>query len=88
MKEVGIFEAKTKLTRLTDYVARTGNPVLIRKRGRPLVVLSRPDSVGSGEKKDILADWEAWENEHPHAGEEFPEVWKLREGSKKNPLTE
>jgi len=81
-------EGNTKLTLLTDYVARTGNPVLIRERGRVVAVLNRTDSVGSGEKKDILSAWEAWESEHPHAGEEFPEVWKLREGSKKNPLAE
>jgi prevent-host-death family protein len=37
MKTAGIFEAKTKLSELCDEVARTGEPVLVTRRGKPLV---------------------------------------------------
>ncbi len=37
MKDVGIFEARTKLSELCDAVHRTGESVLITKRGKPYV---------------------------------------------------
>jgi len=37
MKVSGIFEAKTNLSKLCNEVARTGEPVLVTRRGKPLV---------------------------------------------------
>lgn len=37
MKALGIFEIKTKLSQICDDVARTGESVLVTKRGKPLV---------------------------------------------------
>jgi prevent-host-death family protein len=34
---VGLFEAKTKLSEICEGVARTRRPVVITRRGRPLV---------------------------------------------------
>lgn len=35
--EIGLFEAKNKLSELADKVARTGETVIITRRGKPLV---------------------------------------------------
>ncbi len=37
--EVGIFEAKTRLSELVDQVATSGEEVVITKRGRPVARL-------------------------------------------------
>jgi prevent-host-death family protein len=37
VKTVGLFEAKTKLSEICDQVAKTGEPVIVSRRGRPLV---------------------------------------------------
>jgi len=37
MKQVGIFEAKTRLSELCEQVAATHEPVTVTKRGKPLV---------------------------------------------------
>lgn len=45
--EVGVFEAKTRLSELVDQVASGGEDVLITKRGKPMARLlsaSNPDS--------------------------------------------
>lgn len=86
MKTIGIFEAKTKLTSLCDEVGRSGEPLLIQKRGRPLAVLSRAEPEESSDRSDILSAWEAWQAEHPDSGDEFPEVWKMRSAPKSDPL--
>ena len=90
MKSVGIFEAKTHFTAICDEVVRTGQPTLVSKRGKPLVLLTPapdgPDSGGEG----ILAAWSRWEKEHPPLDDEpdFTDLRQLRSGSKPNPLAE
>jgi prevent-host-death family protein len=37
MKTIGLFEIKTKLSRICDDVATTGESVLVTRRGKPLV---------------------------------------------------
>lgn len=37
MKTIGIFEAKTKLSDICAQVAATGEPVLVTRRGHPMV---------------------------------------------------
>jgi prevent-host-death family protein len=37
MKALGIFEIKTKLSQICDEVVRTGESVLVTKRGKPYV---------------------------------------------------
>jgi len=51
MKTVGIFEAKTRLSEICEEVARTGNSVLVTRRGKPLVKI---DPVAA----DRLSVWE------------------------------
>jgi len=51
MKTVGIFEAKTRLSEICDEVARSGNSVVVTRRGKPLV---RIDPVAG----DRFSVWE------------------------------
>jgi len=37
MRTVGIFEAKAKLSELCDQVARSGEGIMVTRRGKPLV---------------------------------------------------
>jgi prevent-host-death family protein len=37
MKTVGLFEAKTKLSEICSYVAEEGTPVVVTRRGKPIV---------------------------------------------------
>lgn len=45
MKEVGAFEAKTRLGQLLDWV-EAGEEVVITRRGKVVAKLSRPDAPG------------------------------------------
>ena len=49
MKTIGLFEAKTKLSEICDTIARTGQPVIVNRRGKPLVGIS-PAVVRSRKK--------------------------------------
>jgi prevent-host-death family protein len=51
MKTVGIFEAKTRLSEICDEVARSGQSVVVTRRGKPLV---RIDPV----KAERFSVWE------------------------------
>jgi len=89
MEDVGIFEAKTKFPSLCDQVVRNGTPILVRRRGKPLVVLSPAEYSEKPSSEGILTQWEAWEADHKDPSEEeFPEVWKLRNDKTESPLEE
>lgn len=51
--EVGVFEAKTRLSELVDQVASGGEEVLITKRGKPVARLL--PVVGGSQVEDALA---------------------------------
>ena len=88
MKSVGIFEAKTHFPALCAGVAASGTPVLVSKRGRPLVVISPVREGLAGERADIHTAWRTWKAEHREGKGEFPEVWRHRRRSKTNPLSD
>ena len=44
MKSIGIFEAKTKLSEICEEVSATGRPVLITRRGKPMVTIATVQS--------------------------------------------
>jgi len=48
MKTIGLFEAKTKFSAICEQVASRGVPVLVTRRGKPLV---RIDPVRSRKSK-------------------------------------
>jgi prevent-host-death family protein len=39
-KQVGVFEAKSQLSKLIDEVLQTGSPILLTKHGKPVVQLA------------------------------------------------
>ena len=87
MEDIGIFEAKTKFPGLCDQVVRSGSPVLVSRRGKPLVVVSpAPELAKNG--GGILDQWRQWEGAHPEAPDsgDFPEVWKMRQDKADHPL--
>lgn len=49
MNTLGIYEAKTKLSEICERIAQTGEPVVVTRRGVPLVQIHpvRPDGTGS-----------------------------------------
>ncbi len=57
MKALGVFDIKTRLSEICDEVARTGEPVLVTKRGKPFVRIAPLDS--SDETRSPV--WEARE---------------------------
>jgi prevent-host-death family protein len=54
MKTIGMFEAKAKLSEICQRVARTGEPVLITRRGVPLVRIDPIEEKGGASEV-----WEA-----------------------------
>ena len=53
---IGVFDAKTRLSEIIDQVARTGEAVVITRRGRPLVRLVPIDEASVIEEGlDLLA---------------------------------
>ena len=88
MDDIGIFEAKTKFPGLCDQVVRSGLPVLVRRRGKPLVVVS-PAKMSPDRRTGILDQWYEWEANQPETTEsDFPEVWKMRQDKSESPLGE
>ncbi len=90
MKTIGIFEAKNRFPVICSQVAKTGNPVLVQRRGHPLVIISAAKVEQQEGRPDILTEWKKWEEENPasKADGDFPEVWKLRGNRSRNPLEE
>ncbi len=60
-KQVGLFEAKTKLSEICAEVARSGEPVLVLRHGKPLVVISAVVE----EKPSLKQRIERYRREHP-----------------------
>ena len=54
MRDLGAAEFKAKCLAILDEVARTGEPVLIRKRGRPVARLVPVTDVEQGYPQDSL----------------------------------
>jgi prevent-host-death family protein len=86
MEDVGIFEAKTKFPGLCDQVVRSGSPVLVSRRGKPLVVVS-PAPGRASTSGGILDHWREWGATHPETAEsDFPEVWTIRQDKTDSPF--
>lgn len=77
-QEIGIFEAKNKLSELADTVARSGIPITITRRGKPLVRMTPAEPSHSVEEVSAaLARLEAWGKSHKlvlHEGETLKDI--------------
>lgn len=79
------------MTAICSEVVRTGQPVLVQRRGKPLVLISVPPVEWVNPLPDIHTAWAAWEKQHGSAEEndgDFPEVWNMRKDQARNPLAE
>ena len=58
MKEIGLFEAKTNLSKIAERVKRTGQPVTLTKRGEPYVDLvpHQEEPVQRRPQEEVLAE--------------------------------
>ncbi len=48
MKNIGLFEAKTRLSEICEKVRKEKQPVLITKRGKPLVRIDPIEDANNG----------------------------------------
>lgn len=87
MKTVGLFEAKTKLSGLCEEVSRTKLPLLLQRRGKPLVMISPVPAEISQNRPGIWDEWKAYEGTDEGEGD-FPEVWKMRIDKKESPFSD
>ncbi len=60
MTVIGLFEAKTKLSEICERVAAKGVPVIVTRRGKPLVRIEPMESTKTARKSvwDRRADYE------------------------------
>ena len=60
MKEIGLFEAKTNLSKIAEMVKRTGQAVTLTKRGEPYVDLVPHQDAPAHRRSQakVLADLE------------------------------
>jgi prevent-host-death family protein len=67
MKKIGLFEAKTNLSRIAERVKRTGQAVTLTKRGEPFVDLvpHQDENADRRTQKTVLADIEKLRQELP-----------------------
>lgn len=86
METIGIFEAKTKFPGLCDDVVRRGAPVMVQRRGKPLVLITPVPADYTQEKEGIFSAWERWQEDEDAV--DFPEVWTERTDKSSNPLSE
>ncbi len=86
MKTIGIFEAKTHFPALCESVASTRTPVMVSKRGRPLVMIEPLTEEMTTGRADIHTSWRAWRAKHRETAGDFPEVWRQRGRAKGSPL--
>ncbi|MCC5842118.1 MAG: type II toxin-antitoxin system Phd/YefM family antitoxin [Opitutales bacterium] len=84
MKTIGIFEAKTTLPSVCAEIARTGEPVLVSRRGKPFVMISPPPPSVLNERPDIHTAWKAWEE--PEGEGDFPDVGRMRQDRRESPF--
>ncbi|MCC5846912.1 MAG: type II toxin-antitoxin system Phd/YefM family antitoxin [Verrucomicrobia bacterium] len=77
-KTVGIFEAKTNFSQLCNQVSRSGQSLLVERRGKALVMITPVEPFQRQGEEDILSAWKRWTAEHPDEETDFPEVSTMR----------
>lgn len=88
MKEVGLFEAKAKLSELCTQVEESGAEYVVTRRGHPVARIVRfqkepSQSVGLIER---MAATEAELGAIAEDDDDFPDVHLERRSSRRNPL--
>jgi prevent-host-death family protein len=79
MKSVAISALKTRCLALLEDVARTGTPLLVTKRGKPLARVTRSDSSTARSPQETL--WNTVETIGDIiAPASLPEAWNAKPG--------
>lgn len=71
MKTMGLFEAKNRFSGVCDEVAKSGEPLVVTRRGKPLVRIVRVDEV-----LDATSVWDSVEESVGRYGP-LPDDWEL-----------
>jgi prevent-host-death family protein len=84
MREVGVLEAKTRLSALLDEIEQTGEPVIITRHGKAVARLS-PERAKRKWTKEAVEEFIRWRDEigrEAEANGAEPFDWKeaAREG--------
>jgi prevent-host-death family protein len=66
---IGLFEAKTKFSEICEQVAAQGVPVVVTRRGKPLVRIEPLPRTGA--RRSIWARRAAYEKQHGRLSEDF-----------------
>ena len=69
MRAIGLFEAKTKFSELCERVASRGEPVVVTRRGKPLVRIEPCEASPAG--GSVWDRREAFVREHGKVAEDF-----------------
>lgn len=90
MSEIGIFEAKTKLSELCTRVEEAGVEYTITRRGRPVARITgiaprRETAVGLLER---MAQTVKDHGPITEEVEDFPDVWLDRRSRRKDPVSD
>ncbi len=85
MKTIGLFEAKTRLSEICEEVSSRGQPILVTRRGHPIV---RIEPAASDQKaRNVWISRQAWLEENGPIEEDFrtpdrePQAWRNPQGS-------
>lgn len=62
MNSVGLFEAKIKFSELCDRVAKNKEPIIVTKRGEPLVMIAPTES--KTDRKSVWSLRQSFETTH------------------------
>lgn len=88
MSEIGIFEAKTKLSELCTQVEEAGVEYVITRRGRPVARITgiAPSGDASSGLFERMAQTEAEHGKIHEDEADFPDVWLERRSGRPAPL--
>lgn len=86
MTEIGLFEAKTKLSEICARVATKGTPVILTRRGKPLVRIEPVDSARVA-RKSVWDRRAEYERKHGKFTEDF-ELPRREKQTWRNPLAD
>jgi prevent-host-death family protein len=70
MNEIGMFEARTKFSEICEQVAASREPIVVTRRGRPLVKIG-PVSEGAPRTSSIWDRRAKYERRHGQLTEDF-----------------
>ncbi len=90
--EIGLFEAKTKLSEICGKVRESGVEYVITRRGKPVARLVPHDpaernALSALPLTEALEQWDARHVSTPTEKEsDFPDVWLERRGAKPDPI--